>query len=462
MKTKLLSVSLLMMVSVMMSVDISAQVIEATCAEVIAGEDGQVYRVTGRVVSIANTNYGNWYLEDETGQIYIYGTVDKNGKYPKSTSWEMFGINEGDMVTVQGPKSTYKGNAELVDVQVLSPMTLFSDENHFIEWEATDIVCRFYCEGNDYSIDIPEKDRSWLTVKSRTEGHDPVVTIGVKENEGPYHWAGVTFSTIIGGEKYEIKVTIIQYGYRFKAFTDEGVEMSFRIGNYSTEEKKECNVEGGIFIDHIQYNSNNEYEYLSMLPINNRAIVIDTLTEGRITIPSQVNGYTVTYIQKGSFWKCRNITSVIIPANVSIIRHSVFQECTNLEEVIFLGATGDIRFGAFCRCPNLKKIVRYSADPGQKIAENAFYYSNEDMEDNSVYDRVTLYVPFGAKSVYQQVAPWSFFKNIVEMGETGIEPILQFGYSPYNKSTYDIQGRKVKTMGKPGVYIIEGRKLVVK
>ena len=238
--------------------------------------------------------------------------------------------------------------------------------------------------------------------------------------------------------------------------------MSFRIGNYSTEEKKECNVEGGIFVDHIQYNSNNEYEYLSMLPINNRAIVIDTLTEGRITIPSQVMGYTVTYIQKGSFWKCRNITSVIIPANVSIIRHSVFQECTNLEEVIFLGATGDIRFGAFCRCPNLKKIVRYSADPGQKIAENAFYYSNEDMEDNSVYDRVTLYVPFGAKSVYQQVAPWSFFKNIVEMGETGIEPILQFGYSPYNKSTYDIQGRKVKTMGKPGVYIIEGRKLVVK
>lgn len=52
---------------------------EATCAEIIAGEDGVTYRVRGEVTSIDNTLYGNWYLKDETGEIYIYGTLDANG-----------------------------------------------------------------------------------------------------------------------------------------------------------------------------------------------------------------------------------------------------------------------------------------------------------------------------------------------------------------------------------------------
>ncbi|MDD3387829.1 MAG: BACON domain-containing protein, partial [Prevotella sp.] len=46
----------------------------ATCAQVIAGPDSKTYRVTGVVSGIANTTYGNWYLTDNTGTIYIYGT----------------------------------------------------------------------------------------------------------------------------------------------------------------------------------------------------------------------------------------------------------------------------------------------------------------------------------------------------------------------------------------------------
>lgn len=53
--------------------------VNATCADVIAGPDNKSYRVTGVVTSIANTTYGNWYLKDDTGEIYIYGTLDQNG-----------------------------------------------------------------------------------------------------------------------------------------------------------------------------------------------------------------------------------------------------------------------------------------------------------------------------------------------------------------------------------------------
>ena len=89
----------------------------ATCAEVIAGEDGTTYKVRGEVSSIANTAYGNWYLKDETGEIYIYGTLDKNGA---EKNFQSLGIEVGDIVTVEGPKNTYKGTVELVNVTVIA------------------------------------------------------------------------------------------------------------------------------------------------------------------------------------------------------------------------------------------------------------------------------------------------------------------------------------------------------
>ena len=56
-----------------------ATVSNATCAEVLAGPDSKTYRVTGTVTKIVNTTYGNWYLNDGTGEVYIYGTLDSKG-----------------------------------------------------------------------------------------------------------------------------------------------------------------------------------------------------------------------------------------------------------------------------------------------------------------------------------------------------------------------------------------------
>ena len=89
--------------------------IKASCADIIAGQDGTNYTVTGICASIVNTNYGNWYLKDDTGEIYIYGTVDGYGNY----NWSAVNIKEGDIVTVEGPKTTYNGVTELVDVKVV-------------------------------------------------------------------------------------------------------------------------------------------------------------------------------------------------------------------------------------------------------------------------------------------------------------------------------------------------------
>ena len=92
------------------------EVSPATCAEVNAGPDGKSYKVKGVCTNIVNTQYGNWYLKDDTGEIYIYGTLDKKGATKNFLS---LGLEVGDVVEVQGPKTTYGTTVELVDVTVL-------------------------------------------------------------------------------------------------------------------------------------------------------------------------------------------------------------------------------------------------------------------------------------------------------------------------------------------------------
>lgn len=84
-------------------------------SNVIAGEDGVTYCVRGEVTKIANTKYGNFYIKDETGEVYIYGTQDANGAW----NFANLGIEVGDIVTVMGPRKDYNGTVELVNVRVL-------------------------------------------------------------------------------------------------------------------------------------------------------------------------------------------------------------------------------------------------------------------------------------------------------------------------------------------------------
>lgn len=93
-----------------------------TIADVLNGVDGQYYTVTGTVTQVLNTNYGNYYIADSTGELYIYGTVNAKGLNPRNAGgWftDEFGLVPGDVVTVVGPRKLYNTTVELVDVQIL-------------------------------------------------------------------------------------------------------------------------------------------------------------------------------------------------------------------------------------------------------------------------------------------------------------------------------------------------------
>ena len=195
-----------------------ATVSTATCAEVLAGPDSKTYRVTGTCTKIANTTYGNWYLDDGTGEVYVYGTLDAKGATKNFLS---LGLEVGDQVTVEGPKSTYNGTVELVDVTVVKivkslikcdMLTVNGEESSELPLEGGEIVANLTCKGNGVAVEIPAEAQSWLGVVASTVGENPTVTFRAQPNAGGDRNTTVTFKTTDGKKEYTSQATIIQKG----------------------------------------------------------------------------------------------------------------------------------------------------------------------------------------------------------------------------------------------------------
>ena len=187
----------------------------ATCKVVIDGPDRKTYRVTGTCTSIANTTYGNWYLTDETGQIYIYGTLDKKGQEKNFLS---LGIEVGDVVTVEGPKTTYNSTVELVNVTVVNiqkslvKVDSLSVKDGVLPLEGGEIIAYLSCKGNGVSVDIPEDAKDWLAITSINSGASPTVTFRAAPNTGGERSTTVVFKTTDGKKTYTSETTITQKG----------------------------------------------------------------------------------------------------------------------------------------------------------------------------------------------------------------------------------------------------------
>ena len=194
-----------------------ATVSEATCAEVNAGPESKTYRVTGTVKNIVNTTYGNWYLEDETGEVYIYGTLDAKGNEKNFLS---LGLEVGDIVTVEGPKSVYNGTVELVNVTVINiqkslvKVEGYDPEDATIPLEGGNVTVKLSCKTyNGISVEIPEDAKSWLGIVSIAGGAEPVVTFHANANNGGDRSTTVVFKTTDDkGQEYTAQAVINQKG----------------------------------------------------------------------------------------------------------------------------------------------------------------------------------------------------------------------------------------------------------
>ena len=206
-----------------------AVVHNATCAEVIEGPESKNYRVTGTVASIVNTTYGNWYLRDETGEIYIYGTLDAKGNTKNFLS---LGLEVGDIVTVEGPKTVYNGTVELVDVTVvkieksLVKVEGYDPEDATIPVDGGTVAVNLSCKTNNgVSVEIPDEAKNWLGIVSVSGGAEPVVTFRAAANTGGDRSATVIFKTTDdNGKEYTAEAIIYQTGSIVAATVAEFLE----------------------------------------------------------------------------------------------------------------------------------------------------------------------------------------------------------------------------------------------
>lgn len=86
------------------------EVQKVTVAEFLAAaEDDTIYELTGEITSVANTTFGNFYLKDETAEVYIYGLCSPEGE---QKYWAESGVKVGDTITVQTVRTSYNGTPQ--------------------------------------------------------------------------------------------------------------------------------------------------------------------------------------------------------------------------------------------------------------------------------------------------------------------------------------------------------------
>ncbi|MBR6631606.1 MAG: hypothetical protein IKK89_06655 [Alistipes sp.] len=123
--------------------------------------DGETYQLTGQITSITNTQYGNFYLKDESGEVLVYG-LDFGESGIDWTGGE--NLNVGDTITITGTRGEYIGKAQVNDGVYVSHIDgeepvveakkvtvaefLAAAEDNSTMYELTGVITRMYRENN--------------------------------------------------------------------------------------------------------------------------------------------------------------------------------------------------------------------------------------------------------------------------------------------------------------------------
>ena len=217
----------------------------STYKQIAAGQDGTVYRAKGTCNDIYNTEYGNWHLIDATGDLTIYGTLDKNGA---TKNFKSLGIEAGDIVTVEGPKKTYNGTVQLTDVTViaiekslikiesLTPAEALPKEGGVLEVALT-------CKGTNMEVVLPDAAKSWVSVAGiSSNGKEASVKFSVAANPEGKRQADIVIKTVSGGKDYTAQFTLTQDGAIINATVAEVLKAEdgltqYRVSGYISKDK---------------------------------------------------------------------------------------------------------------------------------------------------------------------------------------------------------------------------------
>lgn len=113
-----------------------------------------------------------------------------------------------------------------------------------------------------------------------------------------------------------------------------------------------------------------------------------------------------------AFEDCSGLTSLTLPAGITMIGFEAFRGCSGLTSLTFPAGITLIVDGAFYGCSGLTSIYVY-AKKVPKIRSNVF--------ERVDAKKCTLYVPMGTRDDYRLSDFGDYFENIVEFDATGID-----------------------------------------
>ena len=99
-----------------------------------AAEDETIYTLKGTITSVIETTYGNFYINDGTAEVLIYGLLSPEGE---KKYWEASGAKVGDDIIVKTVRTSYNSTPQGKDaifVDLITPGTLA-----FWSFEATSV-----------------------------------------------------------------------------------------------------------------------------------------------------------------------------------------------------------------------------------------------------------------------------------------------------------------------------------
>lgn len=162
--------------------------------------------------------------------------------------------------------------------------------------------------------------------------------------------------------------------------------------------------------------------------------------------------YTVSQIGRGAFiYYCDSLTAVTLPETIVSIGDVAFYCCYSLVRVEIPRTVTSIGRGAFGQCINLVSVVSH--------IENPFDTDAFELLDTS---EITLFVPKGCSMKYKAVNGWRNFDNIVEMEATGIPLPQKIEQTKTKDTIFNLQGRHLSVKPQKGLYIQNGKKMIVK
>lgn len=162
------------------------------------------------------------------------------------------------------------------------------------------------------------------------------------------------------------------------------------------------------------------------------ATCINRNTEGKVTIPAEVNGYIVRSINGHSFDNCRKITEVVLPNTIATINSRAFEGCSSLETITIPEEMIEIDSYAFKGCTSLKTVTCLGKNqPKASIYSDPF---------DGLQVNMTLYVPKGCKEEYSKNEVWRKFKEIIEIEDSYDITTSAAGYATFysSLSTYTL------------------------